>query len=482
MKKRLSELKQHPKNKLIYGVEEDLSDLVESVKELGVLEPIMINKKNVIISGNSRWRAAKIAGLKTIDVTIKEIPPEQEIYLLIHSNKQRHKTYVQILGEIKSLYDYYGRNQGKRNDLSTSVSKNRSSKGTVRDKIAKDVGVSATTIAHLMYIDKHRADLIQYIGKNITLAACYGQVKLSVNQSKITASYSPNGNGQPAKVAGKSDEDMFEIYNKSSKDMSEVPSESVDCIVTSPPYLSQRQYTRANKDEIGNEKSLDEYLDNLLEVFSQCKRVLKPTGSLFLIIGDSYKNQSAQLIPDRLAIRIIDELGLYLRNDLIWWKKGYAPESVTNRWTLSKEHIFFFTKSNSKYFFNGDNIRIPYTTEGIDRKPPRHYNNGQEQNITPSLRHPIGKMPPDVIHTARFTNPVEVDELGHSAPFPTRLIEPFISATTEPGFVVLDPFSGSASTGIVALENGCYYVGYEISKQFANMGRKRLKVNEGIRV
>jgi hypothetical protein len=97
------------------------------------------------------------------------------------------------------------------------------------------------------------------------------------------------------------------------------------------------------------------------------------------------------------------------------------------------------------------------------------------ENPSPSLLNPIGKMPLDVIHTARFTNAVEVDDLGHSAPYPSRLIETFISATTEPGFVVCDPFSGSATTGQVALENGCYFISYEVNPKFVEMGRNRLK-------
>jgi len=157
--------------------------------------------------------------------------------------------------------------------------------------------------------------------------------------------------------------------------------ESIDSVITSPPYWQLRDYGWSG--QWGLEKTYQEYLDKMIELMKELKRVLKPTGTMFINLGDSYgtvsgamkdgkfgvKNTNNQqfaqpksidksllLIPHRFAIRCIDELGLILRNDIIWAKRNGMPESVKDRFSKKHEFIFFFVKSQ-KYYFDLDGVR-----------------------------------------------------------------------------------------------------------------------------
>lgn len=170
-----------------------------------------------------------------------------------------------------------------------------------------------------------------------------------------------------------------------------LPNESIDCVITSPPYYQLRDY--GWNGQWGLEKTYQEYLDKLISLMSELKRVLKPTGTMWINLGDSYngtgksgsegignnslsyvKNQrrngkdimmpskSLMLIPHRFAIRCIDELGLILRNDVIWAKRNGMPESVTDRFSKKHEFFFFFVKQQ-KYYFDLDGVRDKCTDQ-----------------------------------------------------------------------------------------------------------------------
>lgn len=161
------------------------------------------------------------------------------------------------------------------------------------------------------------------------------------------------------------------------------PDESIDCVITSPPYYQLRDY--GWNGQWGLEKTYQEYLDKMIELMKELKRVLKQEGTMWINLGDTYMNNSSycekgrqgfnndkngmiyksdekikqkslMLIPHRFAIRCIDELGLILRNDIIWAKRNGMPESVTDRFSKKHEFIFFFVKQK-KYYFDLDSIR-----------------------------------------------------------------------------------------------------------------------------
>lgn len=250
-----------------------------------------------------------------------------------------------------------------------------------------------------------------------------------------------------------------------------LPPESVQCIVTSPPYWGLRDYKVAN--QIGLEPTLPQFINSLVGVFREARKVLKSDGILWVNIGDGYtsgnrgwrapdkKNPARAMnvrpdtpdglkpkdllgIPWRLAIAMQDD-GWYLRTDIVWNKPNAMPESVKDRPTRSHEFIFMFTKSERYYYdrqsvleSNGRNLRSVWN-----------------------------------VHTQGFAG-------AHFATFPPALIEPCIKASTRPGDYVLDPFFGSGTVGLVSQELGREYVGIELHPEYVEMAAQRLSAAERI--
>ncbi len=146
--------------------------------------------------------------------------------------------------------------------------------------------------------------------------------------------------------------------------LAQFPDDSIDCIVTSPPYYQQRDYSTAI--QIGNEPTAEQYITRLKEVFAQALRILKPTGTLWLNLGDKYDKGELLGLPWRVAFALKD-VGWLLRSDIIWHKPNAVPSSVKNRPTTDHEYVFLFAKSPD-YFYDIDSIREPHVTFGPDSK------------------------------------------------------------------------------------------------------------------
>ena len=145
--------------------------------------------------------------------------------------------------------------------------------------------------------------------------------------------------------------------------LQEMANNSVNCCVTSPPYWGLRDYGHA--EQIGIEKSADEYVSKLVDIFREVKRVLRDDGTLWLNLGDTYQFKSIVGIPWLVAFALKSD-GWYLRQDIIWHKPNPMPESVTDRCTKSHEYIFLFSKS-PKYCFDAAAISEPVTGSTMAR-------------------------------------------------------------------------------------------------------------------
>jgi len=132
------------------------------------------------------------------------------------------------------------------------------------------------------------------------------------------------------------------------------PADLVDCVITSPPYWRQRDY-RGKSEQIGREQTPRAYVERLTSVFGECRRVMKPTGTLWIVIGDKYDDGAQLGLPWRVALALIDD-GWILRADCIWHKPNAMPSSTKSRPTVDHEYVFFFTKSKD-YFYDADAMR-----------------------------------------------------------------------------------------------------------------------------
>jgi DNA modification methylase len=252
------------------------------------------------------------------------------------------------------------------------------------------------------------------------------------------------------------------LYNKSSERMSEIDDNSVDLMVTSPPYnidisygntWKNRKITKSKGHKYKDAMPENEYKDLLKTVFDETKRVLKKNGSIYL-------NMKSRLIKNQLVppFWVLDYFSdMYLKNIIIWnFDWGGATDK---RFSSRYEFIFFFTKNPSEWIFNLDDIKIP----SVNFRPDRY----KTQLKNPS---DVWKIP-----LVSGNNPERTE---HPAQYPEKLIERIIKVASNPGSVVLDPFIGSGTTAVVAKKLGRRYIGYDISQEYIKIANNRLtKVN-----
>ncbi|MDH5517601.1 MAG: site-specific DNA-methyltransferase [Gammaproteobacteria bacterium] len=261
------------------------------------------------------------------------------------------------------------------------------------------------------------------------------------------------------------------VVNGDTRDLiKSLPDNSVQCVITSPPYWGVRDYGVEN--QIGAEPDIKDYIKDLVEVFSEVRRVLKDDGTFWLNIANTYtsggrkwrqkdsknKNRGMSYRPPTpeglkkkdligvawmLAMECQKE-GWYLRNDIIWHKPNCQPESVRDRLTVSHEYVFMFTKSE-KYLFNQQAIKEP-TADG---KSTRNKRTVWSVNTEPF---------PD----------------AHFAVFPPSLIEPCMLSGTNEGDTVLDPFFGAGTVGLVAKSLNRKCIGLELNPDYIDIINKRI--------
>jgi DNA modification methylase len=297
------------------------------------------------------------------------------------------------------------------------------------------------------------------------------------------------------------------------KGMRTLPDCCIQTCITSPPYFGLRDYGK--EEQIGQEETPDRYVAKMVEVFREVRRILREDGTVWLNLGDSYARQGgtkgkprhwdgreADAMKDMATFRnLADEIGLkpkdmvgipwrvalalqsdgwYLRQDIIWNKPNPMPEAVTDRCTKAHEYIFLLSK-NQRYYFDNEVIREPSVTptdgrgSWEERKKDGHpmrygmANRGDGFKM-PSISAPNGGRNKRSVWTVT-TKPFRG---AHFATFPKDLIEPCVLAGCPEGGTVLDPFTGSGTTCVVALKNNRRFVGTELNPDYIKIARTRI--------
>lgn len=274
---------------------------------------------------------------------------------------------------------------------------------------------------------------------------------------------------------------------------------SVHTCVTSPPYYGLRDYGADG--QIGRESTPEEYIGRLVEVFREVRRVLRPDGTLWVNIGDSYATRSgpqppantrnqcghtAKRLPDgykckdligvpwMLALALRSD-GWYLRQDIIWAKTRCLPESVRDRCTRSHEYLFLLSKS-ARYHFDDTAIKEPVAESTKDRLAQDIDHQAGSFRQPEKSNGPLKAVGGDRTRNKRsvWSLPTAHFQGAHFAVFPERLVEPCILAGCPEGGVVLDPFMGSGTTGTVAKRLRRDFVGVEINPDYCEMARARI--------
>lgn len=298
------------------------------------------------------------------------------------------------------------------------------------------------------------------------------------------------------------------IHGNALEKLRELPAQSVQCCVTSPPYWGLRDYGIA--EQLGLEETPSEYVDKLVGVFSEVRRVLKNDGTLWLNLGDSYasdmkgtggasdkqlsnagsfykmsrlnhglKSKDLCGIPWRVALALQAD-GWYLRSDIIWHKPNPMPESVTDRPTKAHEYLFLITKSD-RYYYDAESIQEPVVREwdsnnggnlspkGIHKANGEMRERGGEYPICSGTRN---KRSVWTVASANYSK-------AHFATFPPDLIKPCILAGTRSVDTVLDPFAGSGTTGAVAIEFGRSAILIELNREYIRLIEQRCSITQG---
>ncbi|MBI3398300.1 MAG: site-specific DNA-methyltransferase [Deltaproteobacteria bacterium] len=303
-----------------------------------------------------------------------------------------------------------------------------------------------------------------------------------------------------------------------------IPDNKINLIITSPPYFKQRDYGGG----IGNEKTVEEYIDNLLKVFSECVRILKDNGSIVFNLGDKYLEGNLQLIPYRFAVEALKSFPIKLVNSITWVKSNPTPRQYQRRLVSSAEPFFHFVK-NDNYCYNfseymsanggkskrgnGNNIGKKYfelietsnltleqkklalcelqevieevksgkiesfrmKIKGIHSEPFGGQDGGRKYQlmrkgftIIKIKGEPIKR---DVIECAVET----IKGCKHPAVYPLFIIKEFVKLLSKSGDIVLDPFMGSGTTVVAAKELDRKYIGIEINEGYCKYAQERLK-------
>jgi DNA modification methylase len=290
--------------------------------------------------------------------------------------------------------------------------------------------------------------------------------------------------------------------------LGELSDGSVRTCVTSPPYWGLRDY--GNDGQLGLEPTPQEFVENLCKVFDEVRRVLADDGTLWVNLGDSYfphggsrgnkttagdtlrgrdneyqpapklspgdanlKQKDLVGIPWRFAFAMQDR-GWYLRQDIIWAKPNPMPESVTDRCTKSHEYVFLLTK-NPRYYFDNEAIKEP-AIHADDRRRGngRHTYDGKRSENDGLIQQSFVTINDTKNKRSVWTVTTKGYKEAHFAVYPPELITPCVLAGSAEGDTVLDPFSGSGTTGEVALTNGRNYVGVELNPEYAALSEKRI--------
>lgn len=306
-----------------------------------------------------------------------------------------------------------------------------------------------------------------------------------------------------------------------------IPDNSIDLVITSPPYYMQRDYNEMGIGT-GHESAVDKYIDSLLETFEEVIRILKSTGNIIYNIGDKYMGSSLLLVPYRFAISATKRYPVRLINDITWVKRNPTPRQFTRRLVSGTEPFFHFAKGPDYYYDLENFLRC----EGENKRPApsnrmgekyrslieqsnlsvlqkRKANESLDDAIQQVMRGDIQsfRMKIKGIHAEAFggqgggrksqmdkngftvirihgkkmkkdviDSPVEsIPGMRHTAIFPLSIIRELVKLLSPPRGIVLDPYVGSGTTAVAALEEGRKYIGTDIDSHYCGLALERIE-------
>ena len=453
----------------LYSTPENFEDMKANIKEFGVIQPILVNRSNmVVISGNLRLQIVRELGYDVVPVIFCELTVDELNIIALSTNKQRKKSKLDIFNEMEFIKKYFNIGQGSRTDLNPQLKEEADRKKSAmsgitkyeQDQMKKAEKLSTELFGDLA-IDVLKSEISNLdSGKgsiNSLVKRLEKQANDQVNRQAVPDSYELNLGD--VKVFNHSCEDMFELADK-----------TVTSIVTSPPYFAMRDYGNGES-ELGLESDRNKYLNNLINIFNECKRVLKDDGSLMVNINEKVENGSYRGVVHQFVGAMLNN-GWDLNDEIIWLKNN-PVYTVGNRTVRSHEYIFHFVKKGCKSFYYDTELAKKvsdpngFCVYGTDNKPKFFSGMDFRGNVLRTNVANTGELRKQC-KDAGFI-------LTHSATFPLSVPTLLVLLTSKPGDLVVDPFNGTGSVGEVCRLMGRNYVGYELNPQFIMATEVRMK-------
>ena len=456
----------------IYSTPENYQEIKENIQKHGIIQPLLVNEiDNQVISGNLRLKIAKELGIEFVDVCFINLTQNELNIIAFSTNQQRVKSHEDKYRELQFIKKFFSISKGSRTDLNPQLKE----ESQMRNEMSK--GISTYEINAYNKIEKLGKELFgenhneEIVKELAALSTKKGSINSLVNRMEKQAKRKANIQSIPDTYEIK--EVDFKVFNQSCENMSQLEDKSVASIVTSPPYFKMRNYGNG-ENELGLEKDREDYINNLINIFKECLRVLKDDGSLMVNINEKVENGSYQGVVHEFVYKMLKN-GWRL-NDTIIWLKNNPVYTVGKRTNCSHEYIFHFVKSDATdFFYNEALVEKFYDGDGSyiygDGKKLPKFLSGMDFTNGARIR-------TNVANTGELRKQCIIDgsfHLNHSATYPVTVPGLLVLLTSKEGDLVVDPFNGTGTTGEVCKVLGRSYVGYDLNPEFIMATEVRMK-------
>jgi DNA modification methylase len=463
-------LKKNSTTHSMYVVPVNYDEIRDNIQEFGLLTPLLVNFDYEIISGNLRHQIALDIGLKEVPVVFIDVPEDMKAVLSMSSNKFRIKSIAEIASEVRFYEQYYSIGRGIRTDLNPQMKLVKQEK----DNAFKTIGpykVNKIKSIEKKVIQLHGND-IEKINKEF-LKVDKNEITLNELDKRLDREILKNNNKVVVPKEYNFIKDKVKIFNSSCEDLYHLEDKSIQLIVSSPPYFQARDYKNGDN-ELGKEKTPELFINNLVKLFEDAKRVLKDDGSMYVNINDTCRDGAYQAIPQRFVVEMVKRG--WILNDEILWTKTNPKYSHGNRSVRSHEYLFHFVKSKNFYY---DDTWL----EGIKDKT-NSFSYGTN-NLFPKLISGMdfrdGVVKTDgatTKHLREKCKEIGMFYLNHTAVFPEIIAMIPILTTTKHGDTVLDLFCGTGTVAEVCINLQREFYGYEYNPEYVMASEIRLSEYE----
>ncbi len=489
----------------IYGefsfLKEDDASLFASIQNEGILEPLVITPNNLVVSGNRRLTVAlSLPNIKEVPVVISDIRDNMvNEYLTMQYNQQRVKNIIQIAREFELIRKHFGVKQGNKDSDATKASK------AAQETLLSESKASESTVKRVLRIKKIKTSLERELRGNSNwteddswkwMIKQHSERKKEINSilTSVIEQHAEVNNAILAESQPLYNSERVHIIHGDSSDLSKVlDDDQVDCIPNSPPYYGAvRTYIQDDINvkeskkgliQTGHEETVDEYVENLMKTYKECKRVLKNSGSIYINVAETIKEGEVQNVPGRI-IEAMKKMNLFCVQNIIWYKINPVYQDG-KYFQPSMEYILHFVKDKKEYnwyddWFRSEDEFLGDITYG-DKEKKRQFRNVMIY-YPPNPKSENIPMYQGMLQTTVVNNNFLVKllkskgyELQHNALYPLEVPMVCILSTTKPGDTILDVFGGMSTTGLIAIANGCKYYGVDRSKVYSAKASIRIE-------